>query len=168
MTSPIQTRLPKSRGNDGRTGCLSLIRPSCAGSSAMVQNPKSGETASLAKFADRGASTRPVANQAALDISLPRRGQNRKDRGFPPSRQARWFRWVFKNEGGDRRARSRSRAIKLRVGLLVRFSNCTARGDYDQQHRTHASPQERSLRPEQTRNLRKKPRPRFGARRSAP
>ena len=41
--------------------------------------------------------------------------------------------------GVDRRERSRSRAIKLRVGLLVRLSNSTARGDYDRPHRTHMS-----------------------------
>jgi hypothetical protein len=37
----------------------------------------------------------------------------------------------------------------------MKFSNSTARGDYDRRHRTHASPQERSIRPKQTRNLRK-------------
>ena len=50
---------------------------------------KCGGTTSRGKFADRGASTRPTTNQGASDISLPRSGQGRKDRGFPPSRLVR-------------------------------------------------------------------------------
>ena len=65
----------------------------------MLQNSKSGGTASRVKFAHLGASTRPTTNQVALDISLPRRGQNLIDRGFPSVFQARWFRWAFKNHG---------------------------------------------------------------------
>ena len=86
--------------------------------------------------------------------SLPRHGQSRKDlriSSFAPSEMLPPLRCFFVGRSRtrvDRRARSRSRAIKLRVGLLVRFPNSTALGDYDQRHRTHASRQERSIRPE--------------------
>ena len=147
---------------------------SCAGSSAMFQNSKSGGTASRVQV--RGSwrvdetydKSRGVGHISAAPWTKPERPWISS---FVPSEMSPPPRCFFVGRSRtrvDRRARSRSRAIKLRVGLLVRFSNSTARGDYDQPHRTHASPQEMSIRPEQTQNLWKKPRPRFGARRSAP
>ena len=77
---------------------------------------KCGGTASRGKFADRGAPTRPTTNQGASDISLPRSGQGRKDRGFPPSRLARCRRrrGVFSlgvQEPGSTAAKDRARGL---------------------------------------------------------
>jgi len=85
ISSAIETR-----GDDGRARIVSRSYDHHASGSAI------GSRIRKAVEPLRAASRRIVAcrrdlrqNQGSLDISLPRRRQGRKDRGFPPSRQAR-------------------------------------------------------------------------------
>lgn len=173
LVSPIQARLPNSHGNDGRTGRLSLIRPSCAGSSAMFQNSKSGGTASRpsSRIMARRRDLRQIRGRwTYLCRAVDKAGKTvdfllRAKRHVGAAKA--FFRWAFKNQGRPPRKialedyqaspRAAHEVLEQHGARRLRStaSNaCIASGKVN-------SPQANSEPPE-------KPRPRFGARPSAP
>ena len=172
LASPTQARLPKSRGNDGRTGCLSLIRPSCAGSSAMFQNSNkrwnrfARQVRGSWRVDETYRISRGVGHISAVPWTTPERPWISS---FAPSEMSPPPRRFFVGRSRtrvDRRARSRSRAIKLRVGLLVKFFNSARRLRSTASNSCIASGKVNS--PRANSEPLEKPRPRFGARPSAP